>query len=308
MNNTRSQYQSQDLAIIIPTKNRPHCIKSLLESLSQQTQQCGRIIVVDGADDAKEVVESFSKLLPIEYITCHPPGQIRQRNLAISMLDDRHPLVAFIDDKITFKSDSISEMIACWNRKEKNTAGISFNITNFKKNRFHFLKSIFFMSSKIPGKILISGYNVPYLPTTQDLETQWICGGASVWKQDILKTFPHKEINTPWAICEDIIYSYPISFKYPLYVASKAEVLNHPQTDHRPKGLYRFYGRNATLWRLYFVESNHNLSRLAFMWMILGQMGFRFVYGVLLFRPKVLMYFLGQLGGLSAGIYYLMRK
>ena len=86
MNNVKQLYAGNDIAFIIPTKDRPEKLKNLLNSIAGQDEMCGRIIVVDGGHSVKEVVMGFSDSLPIEYHECRPPGQIRQRNLGISKL------------------------------------------------------------------------------------------------------------------------------------------------------------------------------------------------------------------------------
>ena len=45
-------FTAEDLAVIIPTKDRPQKMENILGSLSEQTVTCGRIIVVDGGQTA----------------------------------------------------------------------------------------------------------------------------------------------------------------------------------------------------------------------------------------------------------------
>ena len=98
----RNMYTSKDISFIIPTKDRPEKMKNLLESISLQTGSFGRIIVIDGGKSVRDIVLSFAGCLPVEYHECSPPGQIRQRNMGISLLDDRTPLVGFLDDDIVW--------------------------------------------------------------------------------------------------------------------------------------------------------------------------------------------------------------
>ena len=48
----RHIYSAQDVAFIIPTKDRPEKIKNLLDSLARQTVVCSRVIIVDGGESA----------------------------------------------------------------------------------------------------------------------------------------------------------------------------------------------------------------------------------------------------------------
>ena len=306
MNNRKIRYRGQDLALIIPTKDRSAKMRNLLDSLAAQSMQCGRIIVVNGGQSIRDIVMSFVDRLPVEYYECYPPGQIRQRNMAISKLDERTPLVASIDDDIVLESEALEAMINFWNKCEPETAGVSFNIVNNPPYRYSWIKSLFFMSSIRQGQVLISGYNVATTPVKEDMKTEWLSGGATVWRLHILKQFVHKEIQSRWAICEDVIFSYPAGKQFPLYVCADAKVRHEHIYDHTVKMKFRYYGRTVTLWRLYFVESHPELSRLFYIWMVLGQIAFRSFTGLILFQLSNLQYAFGQLEGLAKGLYAVM--
>lgn len=300
-------YNGQDVTLIIPTKDRPGKVKNVLESLSLQTIRCGRLIVVDGGQSVKDLVVSFSARLPIEYYECRPPGQIRQRNMAISLLDGKTPLVGFLDDDIVLDPRAIEAMINFWNKCESDTAGVSFNVVNNPSYKHSWIKAFIGMSSSQQGKVLRSGYNTAISPVPSSIKTQWLCGGATLWKQEILRKYINREVNSQWAICEDVIFSYPIGKKFPLYVCADAKVSHEHIYDHTTKRKYRYYGRTVTLWRLYFVESHVELSRMVFLWMLLGQITVRLISGIILFRGSDIQYAVGQIEGITIGLIILFR-
>ena len=112
--NTRTHYVSKDLAIIIPTKDRPKKVGSLLQSIKELDCEVGRVIVVASGQDISDVVIEFSKILPVEYYSSEP-GQIKQRNKGISLLNDSTKLVATIDDDMFFYKTAVLQMIKFWN-------------------------------------------------------------------------------------------------------------------------------------------------------------------------------------------------
>ena len=61
--NTRTYYVSKDLAIIIPTKDRPKEVGRLLQSIKELDCEVGRVIVVYSGQDISDVVIEFSKIL-----------------------------------------------------------------------------------------------------------------------------------------------------------------------------------------------------------------------------------------------------
>lgn len=294
-------YTPREIALIIPTKDRPEKISHLLESLAGQRIRCGRIIIVDGGESVEGIVMRFSDTLPVEYYQCHPPGQIRQRNMAISLLDDRTPLVCFLDDDIVLEPLALESMISFWNKTEPDTAGVSFNIVN-KHSTFPAWAKAVIKTIFPQGRVLCSGYNISIEDVSTDLKTQWLCGGATVWRQEILKKYSNKEISSRWATCEDVIFSYPIGKRFSLYVCADAKVRHEHIYDHKTKMKYRYYGRTVILWRFFFVESHVELSRMFFLLMASAEIAFRLIIGMLLFRKRYFQYAMGQIEGAIIGL------
>jgi len=263
--------------------------------------------VVDGGQSVKDIVMCFGDRLPVEYYKCYPPGQIRQRNMAISLLDDRTPLVGLLDDDIVVETQALKSMITFWNKCEPDTAGVSFNIVNKHSTFPAWAKAVIKTSFPQQGRVLCSGYNISIEDVSTDLKTQWLCGGATVWRQEILKKYSNKEISSRWATCEDVIFSYPIGKRFSLYVCADAKVRHEHVYDHKTKMKYRYYGRTLILWRLYFVESHVELSRKLFLLMASGEIAARLMTGILSLRVRHIQYAIGQLEGAVIGLTALLR-
>lgn len=302
MNDTIQKYTGKDVAFIIPTKDRPEKLKNLLNSIAGQDEVRGRVIVVDGGKSVEDVVMGFSDRLPVEYYQCQPPGQIRQRNMAISLLDNRTPLVGLLDDDIVLEPEALGVMISFWNQCEPDTAGVSFNIVNAPLEQCSWLKSAFLLGSPEPGRVLKSGMTSSNCNVSKDVKVQWLCGGATIWKQEILKKFLHREISSRWAIAEDLIFSYPVGKKYPLYVCADAKCRHEHQIDYVSKAKHRFHGYTQTIWLFYFVESNKELSRFLFLWILLVKIMGRFATGIFTLRNAPIEFAAGQVQGAVKGL------
>ena len=290
-------YHAADLAVLVPTKDRPGKIRELLSSLAAQDVKCGRIIIVDGGESVRDVVMSFADRLPVEHHICQPPGQIRQRNMGIALLDERTPLVASLDDDIVLEAGAVANMIAFWNGIEPETAGVSFNIINGPPEQQSWIRERFFVTAGVPGRVLPSGLTSSNCAVTEDVRTQWLCGGATVWRLDILRSSIHREIKAKWAIAEDAIFSYPIGKRFPLYVCAAARVRHEHVFDYRVKTPHRFHGYTQTTWVFYFVRSNPDLSVAAFFWMVAGTAVGRFAGGILKRDAARVQFAVGQLHG-----------
>lgn len=256
------KFNSEDLAIIIPTKDRPLELKRILSSIVELDCKVGRVIVVSSGINVGEVLKKFKKFITIEYYQSEP-GQIKQRNLGISKLTNSTKLVATMDDDAVFLKNSVSEMIKFWNSVDTNTAGVGFNVINQKPHNHSWFKGLIGVSVSDPGKVLKCGRNTKISNVIQDISTEWLNGGGTVWKQSILQENEHKEINSKWAVYEDLIYSYSIGKKNNLYVSNKSKIRIDDNKDDDKNYISNYYkGKTQFLWKLYFIKQHKNLSLL----------------------------------------------
>lgn len=299
MNDSRKMYNGKDLTIIIPTKDRPQQLRNLLNSLAGQTARCGRVMVIDGGKSVREVVMEFADRLPVEHHQCDPPGQIRQRNMGKKLLDGRTLLVGFIDDDIVLEPDALEEMIKFWNRADKDTAGVGFNGIHFTFSNYSSIFSRILTKHRVPGKVLSCGINTSIENVPCDIRTQWLGGGFTVWKHEILKEFPQDELKTRWAAGEDLRFSYPIGKKYPLYVCSRAAIHHEHSYDQAPKSeIYIYQGLKQTLAVFYFVRSHRELSRFRCSLMLLRSAIANFIFGCITLNLPLILFSFGRTKGI----------
>jgi glycosyltransferase involved in cell wall biosynthesis len=291
---SRVPYTGRDLAWLIPTKDRPEHVRTLLQSLARQTTPCGRVIVVATGGSVEDVVLGFRDVLPVEYFHSEQPGQIRQRNLGISKLDDRTPLVGFLDDDLDLDADALERMIEFWNRSEPDTAGVGFNIVNAAAYAPTRLQRLL-MPRPQPGRVTRSGYNTRIDAIDRDMRTEWLGGGYTVWKREILEKYRQPELKTRWAIGEDIRFSYPVGKRHPLYVCAAAKVRLVPTFDQvPPHAVHRYRGRKGALAAYYFATLHPELSRAACLGLLAGKSVHQGLTGLLRGDRALLQNALGQ--------------
>jgi glycosyltransferase involved in cell wall biosynthesis len=268
---------ASDICVIIPTFNRTKQLNRLLKTLTQQTVSVGSIIVADGMGSAKEVIDKYIDHLPVKWLNCPVQGQITQRNYALKELPSTFKVVIYFDDDIQIESNAIEEMVIFWNNQSTVPAGVSFYITNLIEQPDNILRHLFYMATEPSGKVWKSGYNSPCGNKEHNMSSQWLPGGVTAWRKDVLDTYYIPDISTRWAVCEDLIFSYPVGKNETLYVCAKAKVKHID--DITKLGFYKCLerGKNTVLWRLYFVSNNPELSVLLFFWMNIGLL---FGYGI----------------------------
>jgi len=295
--NTVGQYVAKELAIIIPTKDRPEKLRALLESIARQSSKCGRVIIVDSGKSVANIASGFKDLIPVEYYQSDVPGQIRQRNIGISQLTDNDRLVASLDDDLVLEQGALEAMIAGWNRVAGETAGIGFNIVNAGVHTYSPLLGLMLVDSRNPGDVLISGSNIGIHGLEHDIRSRWLGGGYTVWRREILDEYKQTELATRWAHGEDLRFSYPIGKRYPLWVCAGARVRHEHVYDQAPPAhVHRYRGRILSLACFQFVEENREFSRLACCWMILSSAAGRLISGLLKGNGKQLQTAVGQFG------------
>ena len=299
--------KSSQITIIIPTKNRLNQLNALLTSLTLQTYKVGHIIVADGGENANNVVKNFINDLPIVCIDCPVKGQIAQRNHALSFLKKNQEMVAYLDDDLQLDSLAFKEILDFYNSFAKKPGGVSFNITNLHPQKNSIFRQLFFMSLNPAGNVQRSGYNAPITNVQRNEKVKWLLGGATLWRRDILENNKVDKVNLSWAVCEDLIFSYPISKYEQLYVCAKAKTL------HIDDKVYLTYfdtlkkSKIGTLRRYEFVCQNIELSKILFFWMLIGQ-----ILGRIFLLPKnikeELGYLIGTIQGLMICVKYLFLR
>jgi GT2 family glycosyltransferase len=261
---------AKEICVITPTFNRNKQLNKLLETLGQQTSPVGNILIADGTGKANVIVENYKKDLPVRWLKCPVAGQIPQRNFALKVLPVDCKVVIYFDDDIQLESDAIEEMVKFWNKKPTVPAGVSFTITNSSDQPDNIFRHLFCMATKPRGRVWKSGYNSPNGDPNNNMLSEWLPGGVTAWRRDILEKYSIPDISSRWAICEDLIFSYPVGKKEPLFVCNKAKVKHLDDVIKLGFRKCLERGKNTVLWRLYFVSLNTDLSVLLFYWMNIG--------------------------------------
>lgn len=260
------RYGAKHVCVLVPTKDRPEYVHRLLDSLVKQSEQVSRIIIVASGADIQSIIDEFRNSLPIDYFHTQLTGQIRQRNIGICKLDNRTPLVACIDDDIVLSPTAIAHIVSFWNDAPVDTAGVGFTISNGPAPNVSYLREFLGIDHRQPGRVLQTGMSSSITHLLHDIRSQWLNGGTTVWKRDILVTYPHPEIDCRWAIAEDLIFSYPIGKNFPLYVCARATVEHLELKLHKKPNHWHFcHGQTQTIWLYYFVTSNSDLSPALFL-------------------------------------------
>lgn len=188
--------QIADISIIIPTRDRPHHLYRLLDSLSRQTIKPREIIVVDNGRKKKsrDIIERFSESLPLRYLREPRAGVSVSRNKGVAL--SSASIVAFLDDDCVVESDwtdviyntfkERQDLYILQGRTDHISLAKSLYAEIFELEHAHWIES---MLKKTPGYInmlntqnlairreVLAGFKMPFderLKTNEDTELYW---------------------------------------------------------------------------------------------------------------------------------------
>jgi hypothetical protein len=278
-------FTSQELAIVCPTKDQPKKVEMLLKSMAKSYIKPAQIIIAYSGQNLNHVTKPFKKQLNCICLQCPQSGQVLQRSYAHKHLRPNIRLIIHLDDDISLDPNALGQMLDFWNthdhREGKPLAGVSFNLTNIPYLRNHWLRKLFFLQTHPKGYVSIAGYASPYCPASTTHDTEWLLGGATAWSRDVIDKFKHPiKFPTRWAVCEDLIYSFPLRKTHKMKVFHEAKARHNDTYSLMSLKQGIFHGASSVIMRYHFVQQNKNLSFLAFLWMSLGLLAGNLLKGI----------------------------
>jgi glycosyltransferase involved in cell wall biosynthesis len=255
--------------LIIPTKDRPRDIETLLVSIERQSAAPACVVIVDGGAQPLDAVLRKHPSIPIKYVR-EKTSITEARNRGIAELDPAVQFVAFLDDDLVFQPGALEQMMRFWATADRNIGGAGFNIINHPMPRIgNVFKWPFILDSRAQGMILPSGYNTIYCPTERTQKVSWLYGGATMWRREVLSAFKFDEWYEGYGLMEDVDFSYNVSKKYDLYVVAGAAVLHLHAAGERVADVT--FGQMQIINRYNFVRKHSELSLPLFWWASVGQ-------------------------------------
>ena len=258
------------IALVIPTKDRPADLRTMLASLAIQTYLPQQIVVVDGSNPPIEQVIAEFPNLSVDYVRVFPPSLAKQRNAGMARLGPDISLAGYLDDDVVLEPSALENMMLFWESADPETGGAAFNIVNNPMPGLTSIKRFFFIDHPIPGLMLPSGFPSTICNLSRNIDTEWLYGGATVWRRTVIENFPYDEWFVGTGFMEDVDYSYNVRSKFKLKIVADARLAHYsrPVRNDRQKLL----GTWQVINRMYFVRkySDRGMSLPAAWWASLG--------------------------------------
>lgn len=288
------------LCLIIPTKDHPTILVRFLKSMQRQRVKPDWVMIVDGGDKTVEHLLADFPDLPFQYLRVYPPGLAKQRNAGIKAVPNDFNLIGFFDDDYVLFEDAVEKMLAFWSQKGPKVGGASFNTMDsgcMPHGKNLFLRRLFLLSRGEGGDILSSGIGTAQYPCEKTYRSQWLSGGSTVWRREVLEKFSYDEWFAKYGVLDDLDLCWRVNKHYELYVVADAKVLHQqlPKND--------FMASKITVANhFYFVSKYPEFSKQKLMWAYGGKILFQLLGFLRSGKISCLKILGGYLSGLRIGL------
>lgn len=245
-------------AILVATRNRPDALDSLLGSIHELMLLPEALVIVSSGMDVTHIIEKHHKL-SIKHKHTLERGQIRQKMLGISMIPKDVDWVLFLDDDLVLEPPATLNLFSFLSRNEDAYSAIGLGLSDASKNNTKRPRSP--IRSKA-GTVSRSGKNFDYTSSRVPIQTSWL-NGASMWRRSHVDKYYFDYLESPYSICEDLIFSYSRSKYGNLYFIPEARF--NFQSHVKPVVDNFEIFRARAYWTYYFVSINPDLSVFLFL-------------------------------------------
>ena len=177
-------------SIIISTRNRPILLGRIIETIILNSNALPRLvqfIVIDSSksSESEEVVALIGKKIPIKFIKADLSATLpEKRNTAIAHLTGNTEIVFFLDDDVEIASNFLENALKCF--ENPNVIGVGGRDINKSLRTPKRWQILFKLTSTQQGVILVSGQNVEYVNSNEEMEVEWISGCVMSFRASLL--------------------------------------------------------------------------------------------------------------------------
>lgn len=259
------------LAYVVPTKDRRADLEKLLHSLARQTVAPDQVVIVDASDPPiRDLVARFPGI-PLTYVREFPPSLARQRNAGMAALADDITIAGYLDDDIELAEDATECMRKFWASASSSVGGAAFTIANqpLRHPVMGRLSDIFLINGPQIGAVLDSGFSTSIVPQPKNVRTQWLYGGATLWRRGVIAANSYDEWYIGHGYLEDLDYSYRVSRTHELWLVADAKLWHYPHPIKTERNVD--LGRQQVVNRIYFVRKMGAFKARLVAWGLFGQ-------------------------------------
>jgi hypothetical protein len=175
------------------------------------------------------------------------------------MIPKKVDWVLFLDDDLVLEPTATLNLFSFLSNNKDASSVIGLGLSDASKNNTKLPKLR--IRSKA-GTVSKSGKNFDYMFSGVPIQTSWL-NGASMWRRSHVDKYFFEYLESPYSICEDLIFSYSRSKYGNLYFIPEARF--NFQIHVKPVVNNFEIFRARAYWKYYFVSLNPELSVFLFL-------------------------------------------
>lgn len=296
------------ISVVIATCNRPHLCERIIKLINFQSLLPKEIIIVDSSDPENylDITKFIESKINIQYFKTSIKSAAIQRNIALEKLSHKTSFLVILDDDVVIGQNYIKALVE--NFKRQSVVGVSGIAFNSKKglqaHGVNLLKLLFFLDSRNPGVITLSGVNIPVHinNTNKAILSEWLIG-CSVWRFNAIQKLRFQNNFFGQSLFEDVIFSMAARKKGELIVDTSV-IFEHEESELQRPNQTDFY--KMWIFNRYYVvlALDKNFTKyLAFHWTNFGKT-IQVIFEILCFKNSSL----SKLKGIGLGYKQLLKN
>lgn len=230
--------------MVVATRDRAKSVSLMLESLFQVGALPTEIIVVDASSDPRamhHVLSAWRNRVQnhchVRWEEAHEAGAAVQRNQGVEL--STQPMIWFVDDDVTFKSDCASRLLGALER-DSHLGGVNAMIMNqsysspgvVSRAMLTFLHGR--QEKTFAGKVIGPAINL--LPEDsytlpEVVPVEWLNTTCTMYRREALPSPPFSPFFTGYSFMEDVALSLQVGKNWKLANARTARIFHDSQTS-----------------------------------------------------------------------------
>lgn len=276
---------NEEIAIIIPTKNRPQDVARCLNSIKNQTILPHEVVIVDSSDvDTLKSIQDIFPGLKIRYLREWNASKNRARNIGIESASAQ--IVLILDDDVILEKDHVKEIMRVFALGAERTGGVTGRLVRSPELKTPFLRvrvivrRIFaraFLLTRAravderEGRFYPSGRLQIIKDSNRIIPCEFLAGADMAFRREIAKEFRFDENMRGYSWGDDDDFSYRLSRKYTNFYTPHARYIHVERglTEIEPEA----YARLSIEGHYYFYDKNLPKDfkhKFAFWWSVFG--------------------------------------
>jgi glycosyltransferase involved in cell wall biosynthesis len=258
------------ISVCIPTKDRPGELKRCIKSILEQTVLPAEIIIIDDGNlDQTVYIQIIEPFTGFKYFKKGKPSLSASKNITKTLASE--DLILILDDDTLLDKEYIQNIYEVFKKDINKEIGIvgGIVINRKKKNWFEKLyRRLFFLDNGKPGLLLPWGFQTGFNGIYEDTLVEWISGGISCFRREVLEEFSFEEFHGGRNVFEDVEFGWKVlkSKNYKIIITPSARLYHFHSPHNRETMLITGFKEGYNRCWIFNKHCEKSFKNLIFFW------------------------------------------